>query len=108
MPEKSCCFDHKRDYSQFSTLLSQYQKDVGEDDLSTLSEILTNHDLIMDPPAGDLDSFRKRSLDNFNNRCLHHYVYNDDLLMEICRYFNCEHVYNETNELHRWFIIKKP
>lgn len=107
VPEKSFCFDHKRDYSKFSVLLSQYEKNVGEDDLSTLPEILLKHDLPMDPPAGNLESFTKRSLDNFNNRCLHHYVYNDELLMEICNYFKCEFIYNETQGLHRWFIMKK-
>jgi SAM-dependent methyltransferase len=107
VPEKSVCFDHKRNYSKFSTLLSQYEKNVGEDDLSTLPEILKNHDLSMDLPAGNFSDFTKRSLDNFNNRCLHHYVYNDELLMEICNFFNCEFIYNETNHLDRWFIMKK-
>jgi SAM-dependent methyltransferase len=108
VPEKSLCFDHKRNYSKFSTLLSKYEKNVGEDDLSTLPEILLNHDLSMDTPAGNFEEFKKRSLDNLNNRCLHHYVYNDELLMEICNYFNCEFIYNETQSLDRWFIIKKP
>jgi SAM-dependent methyltransferase len=107
VPEKSVCFDHKRNYSTFSTLLTQYEKDVGEDDLSTLPEILLNHDLSMDPPAGNFEAFTRRSLHNFNNRCLHHYVYNDELLMEICNYFNCEFVYNETQGVDRWFIMKK-
>lgn len=107
VPEKSVCFDHKRNYSKFSTLLAQYEKNVGEDDLSTLPEILMNHDLSMDPPAGDLGAFTKRSLDNFNNRCLHHYVYNDELLMEICDYFKCEFIYKQTFGLDRWFIMKK-
>jgi SAM-dependent methyltransferase len=107
VPEKSHCFDHKREYSKFSTLLSQYEKNVGEDDLSTLPEILKNHDLSMDPPAGDLGEFTERSLDNFNNRCLHHYVYNDELLLEICNYFNCKCKYYETQGLNRWFIMQK-
>jgi SAM-dependent methyltransferase len=107
VPEKSCCFDHKRNYSKFSTLLSQYEKNVGEDDLSTLPEILLNHDLSMDLPAGDLAAFTKRSLDNFNNRCLHHYVYNDELLMEICNYFKSNFIYKETQGINRWFIIQK-
>ena len=107
VPEKSKCFDHKRNYSTFSTLLSQYEKNVGEDDLSTLSEILSNHDLSMDPPAGDLPAFIERSLDNYINRCLHHYVYDDELLMKICNYFNCEFIYKETQEINRWFIMKK-
>ena len=107
VPEKSACFDHKREYSKFSRLLTQYENNVGEDDLSTLPEILMKHYLSKDPPAGDLGAFTKRSLDNFNNRCLHHYVYNDALLMENCNYFRCEFVYKETQGCNRWFIMKK-
>ena len=107
VPEKSACFDHNRDYSQFSKLLSQYNKNVGEDDLSALPEILLTHDLSMDLPAGDLEAFTKRSLDNYNNRCLHHYVYNDELLMEICNYFKSKFIYKETHGLDRWFIMQK-
>jgi SAM-dependent methyltransferase len=107
VPEKSICFDHRREYSKFSTLLSQYQKNVGEDDLSTLKEILINHDLDKDKPAGTFVEFTKRSLDNYNNRCLHHYVYNYDLLLEICNYFNCLFIFKETLDINIWFIMKK-
>ena len=61
----------------------------------------------MDQPAGNFEAFTKRSLDNFNNRCLHHYVYNDELLMEICNYFKCEFIYSKTQGLDRLFIMKK-
>ena len=107
VPEKSICFDHRREYSKFSTLLSQYQKNVGEDDLSTLKEILINHDLDKDKPAGTFVEFIKRSFDNYNNRCLHHYVYNYDLLLEICNYFNCLFIFKETCGINIWFIMKK-
>lgn len=108
VPEKSHCFDHRREYSKFSTLQKQYENNVGEDDLSTLPEILRNHDLSKDPAAGSFESFTRRSLDNLKNRCLHHYVYDDDLLNKICAFFSCEFVYAETNNINRWFIIKKP
>jgi SAM-dependent methyltransferase len=107
VPEKSACFDHKRDYSAFSTLLTQYEKDVGEDDLSTLPEILERHDLKLDLPAGNFDQFKERSLKNFENRCLHHYVYNDELLTEICDFFKCKFVYKETRGINRWFLMQK-
>ena len=108
VPEKSHCFDHKREYSKFSTLLSQYQKNVNEDDLSTLEEILELHDLSKDPGAPqDPLAFKERCLNNLYNRCLHHYVYDDDLLLEICNYFKCEYIYKITQGLDRWFILKK-
>ena len=106
VPEKSECSDHRRDYSTFSTLLSQYDNNIGEDDLSTLPEIISKHDFSMDTHAPDVEQFTKRSLDNFTNRCLHHYVYNLDLLMQICLFFNCEFIYTETIGLNIWFIMK--
>jgi SAM-dependent methyltransferase len=107
VPEKNMCFDHKRNYTEFTRLLTQYEKNVGEDDLSTLDEILANHDLSMDPPAGNLEQFRQRSLNNYYNRCLHHFVYSPGLLMQICDYFKCEFVYTQTNGLDIWFVMKK-
>lgn len=107
LPEKSCCFDHRRSVTKFSTLLTQYQKNVGEDDLSTLPEILGKHDLSMDLAAGNFEQFTRRSLDNVNNRCLHHYVYSPDLLKEICYWFMCQFIYTKTDGLNIWFIMKK-
>ena len=107
LPERTRCFDHRRSISSFATLLAQYEKDVGEDDLSTLPEILEKHDLSMDKPAGNLEQFTQRSMNNLNNRCLHHYVYSPELLKEICEYVNCEFIYTITNGLNIWFIMKK-
>jgi GR25 family glycosyltransferase involved in LPS biosynthesis/SAM-dependent methyltransferase/tetratricopeptide (TPR) repeat protein len=107
LPDKNTCFDHKREYSKISTLISQYEKDVGEDDLSTLPEILENHDLSKDPPAGNLEQFKKRSLDNYNNRCLHHYVYNEQLLNDITTYLKCKFIYTKNENGNIWYIMKK-
>jgi len=107
LPEKTCCFDHKREISSFDTLLKQYENNVGEDDLSTLPEILEKHDLSLDPGAKDFEYFKQRSYDNYNNRCLHHYVYSQELLLKICNYFNCEFVHTITYGLDIWFIMKK-
>ena len=107
LPEKSQTFDHKRSISLFSTLLKQYNNNVGEDDMSTLPEILENHDLSRDLPAGDIDQFKKRSMDNFNNRGLHHYVYNEALLKEICIYLKCKYIYSYVEGINIWFMMQK-
>ena len=75
VPNKNFCFDHKREYTTFEHLLSDFESDTPETDLTHLPEILELHDLAMNPPAGDIEHFRKRSLDNYNNRCLHHHVF---------------------------------
>ena len=108
LPEKSECFDHRRSVSSFTTIKSQYEKGVGEDDLSTLSEILEKHDLSKDLCAGTFEQFKERSLKNFENRCLHHYVYSPSLLKEMCDFVNLEFVYTVTKGLDIWFIVRKP
>jgi SAM-dependent methyltransferase len=107
LPEKSCCFDHNREVSLFSKLQKQYMDDVDEKDLSTLPEILKLHDLSMDLAAGTLEQFTARSLNNYENRCLHHYVYSPTLLQEMCDYVDCEFMFSLTDGLNIWFIMQK-
>ena len=108
LPEKTRTFDHNRNHSLLSTLKAQYDAGVGEDDLSTLNEILHLHDLKMDPPAGNIAQFRERSLKNFENRCLHHYVYSPELLKEITDFLKCKFIYTVTSGINIWFILQIP
>jgi SAM-dependent methyltransferase len=80
LPNKDSNFDHRRPATKFEHLLDDFAHDVGEDDLTHLDEILALHDLSMDPPAGDLEHFRQRSLKNFENRTLHHHVFDVQLI----------------------------
>lgn len=80
LPNKESNFDHNRPVTTFQHLLDDYNSNITEYDLTHLEEILALHDLSMDPPAGDLEEFRTRSLDNFNNRTLHHHVYDIPLI----------------------------
>jgi SAM-dependent methyltransferase len=83
LPNKESNFDHRRPTTKFEHLLEDFAHDVGEDDLTHLDEILALHDLPMDPPAGDLEHFRQRSLKNFENRTLHHHVFDVQLIEEL-------------------------
>ena len=83
LPNKAYNFDHRRAFTTFEHLLSDYEKGTPETDLSHLNEILEKHDYLMDVHAGGPEKFRARSLDNFTNRCLHHHVFDLDLLKAI-------------------------
>ncbi len=90
VPNKEFCFDHNRPVTTFSHLLDDYQHNIKEDDLTHLNEIVALHDLTMDPPAGNIDQFRARSLKNFENRALHQHVFDISTLKEIFSYFKLE------------------
>jgi SAM-dependent methyltransferase len=83
LPNKKNNFDHQRNYTAFEHILDDYEKNVDESDLTHLREILSLHDLSKDQAAGNFEQFATRSIDNFNNRCLHHHVYNEDSIRKI-------------------------
>jgi SAM-dependent methyltransferase len=90
VPDKNGTFDHKRNITSFDHLIADYNNAIEENDLSHLSEILEKHDLSMDKAAGNLESFKIRSLNNFNNRTLHHHVFDEKLLVQLFEYLNIQ------------------
>ncbi|BBX61125.1 hypothetical protein MSAS_02990 [Mycobacterium saskatchewanense] len=86
LPNKVSNFDHRRPTTKFAHLLEDFTNDIGEDDLTHLDEILALHDLQRDPPAGDLEHFRERSLRNVENRTLHHHVFDVELIKDALSY----------------------
>jgi len=77
LPNYTKTFDHRRTPTTVAHMLDDFDRNTKEDDMTHLPEILQLHDLSMDAPAGTPDGFRKRSLDNFSNRCLHHHVFDE-------------------------------
>jgi SAM-dependent methyltransferase len=90
LPYKEHTFDHNRAVTKFEHLIEDYEADIDEHDLTHLEEILSLHDLNMDIPAGTIEQFRERSLENYSNRCLHHHVFDFDLLERILNYNDVE------------------
>lgn len=83
LPNKKNNFDHQREFTSFQHVIDDYKNNVNESDMTHLREILFFHDLSKDPAAGNFQEFTARSLDNINNRCLHHHVFNEGLIRNI-------------------------
>ena len=75
LPDYRRTFDHRRNPTSIDHMLDDYSQGRDERDLTHLDEILELHDLSRDPAAGAKDQFLQRSLRNFENRCLHHHVF---------------------------------
>lgn len=108
LPKKEFTFDHKRNITKFATILDKYKRNVGEDDLSSLTEILQLHDLSKDLAAGNFAQFKSRSERNFQNRCLHHHVFDYELLLQMAVHFNLSWIDHHTlGDLNQFVILKK-
>jgi SAM-dependent methyltransferase len=86
VPNKVLTFDHRRTVTTLAHLLEDYEQQIEEDDLTHLPEILALHDLRRDPPAGDFAAFKARSERNLENRCLHHHVFDIDVVDALLRH----------------------
>jgi len=98
LPKKESSFDHRRNITTIDHMIEDYIKDVGEGDLSHLHEILRLHDLSRDPPAGNFEAFKIRCLKNKENRCLHHHVFDLNLIRQLFHYLNIEEILMSTED----------
>lgn len=107
IPHKDGTFDHRRPATTISHLIEDLDHGTKEDDLTHLPEILKLHDLDKDPEAGTLEDFRKRSENNFQNRCLHHHVFDTELVVQMLNHKNLQVLAVETILPHIIVIAKK-
>lgn len=80
LPDPSSTFDHRRPITTLAHLRDDLAHNVGEDDGTHLSEVLALHNLLRDPGAGSPENFRQRVSRNAENRCVHHHVFDLDLM----------------------------
>jgi SAM-dependent methyltransferase len=93
VPRGQDTFDHRRPVTTFEHLLQDAARGVDETDLTHVEEILELHDLARDIPGLTLDDFRGRSLKNFENRGLHHHIFDASLLRQMFDYLNIATVF---------------
>jgi SAM-dependent methyltransferase len=80
VPDKRGTFDHRRAFTPFDHIEADFIAKTPEDDLTHLDEILSLHDLALDPPAGSRHQFRERCLQNHSIRAMHHHVFSTETL----------------------------
>ena len=108
VPYKDWMFDHNRRVTPFSHLLDDYNNLTKEDDLTHLEDILKFHDYKMGSRIVDLDSFRRRSMENYHNRALHQHVFSDETIMQSFNYFDFKVIkHNLLYPYHNIFLMTK-
>jgi SAM-dependent methyltransferase len=107
LPRKESNFDHRRDITRFEHLLEDLANGTDEHDLTHLPEILERHDRSMDEASGDLEAFRQRSLLNFENRCLHHHVFDAQLIDQMFEHAGMEVLLRTTTHTDHMALARK-
>ena len=90
LPNKEGTFDHKRPVTTIDHLINDLNKKTTEDDQTHFEEVLALHDLSIDPGGLNYEDFKQRTLKNIENRCVHHHVFDLDLLEKIALVSNIQ------------------
>jgi SAM-dependent methyltransferase len=108
LPRKESNFDHRREVTPFEHLLDDLRNGTTEHDLTHLEDILRLHDYSRDPPAVDAATMRKRSASNFENRCLHHHVFDAELIKRLFDHFRLACVMQSSTATDHIGLAMKP
>jgi len=106
LPSKENNFDHRRSVTKFDHILEDFNNDIDEYDLQALDEILELHDLNRDKEAGSFEEFKKRSLNNYENRCLHHHVFDPFLVKQIAAFSGLEVIAQDVSPGNYIFLLR--
>jgi SAM-dependent methyltransferase len=78
LPDKRFTMDHKRDYTTFTHLLSDYENNTSEADTTHFDEVLLKFDA--ERHKTGIEEYKKLLLNNVANRCVHHHVFSQELV----------------------------
>jgi len=91
LPHKIGNFDHKRKDTTFEHIMSDYKKDVDENDNTHFNEFIQLFDLEKKPGKKiTLEEHIQITKNNFKNREVHHHVFNKKLIDETLNFCNFE------------------
>ncbi len=107
LPRKESNFDHARQTTTFKHIRNDFENIIHEDDLTHLSEILDQHDLKRDPHAGSYEAFKKRSLNNFENRSLHHHVFDMEVLKQLVNFIDMKFIIGYSSPTDHFIAARK-
>jgi len=108
LPDPATNFDHRRPVTAWDHLLDDERREVGEDDLSHLEEILALHDLARDPWAGGRENFERRCHDNLRLRGLHHHVFDPALIDQMTRHVGLQTLRTDRTATDFVALCRKP
>jgi SAM-dependent methyltransferase len=83
VPHRETTFDHRRPLTTIEHLVADFERGVGEDDPTHVSEFLALIDLERDPEGRSREQLAALAEDFVGNRFVHHHVFDSRLVVEL-------------------------
>ena len=106
LPHKDKTFDHNRPVTKLFHLIDDFKNNVTEHDPTHFEEIINLHDIDKDAGVSDIDELAERLKNNFDNRCAHHHVFNEQIVGDLLKYAGFEILELDTLQINIFAIVK--
>jgi len=83
VPDRRYTYDRLRPLTKFKHILNDYNSNIGEDDKTHFNEVLDLHDLTNDGTVFSYTEHKRRTLNNFKTRIVHHHTFDNKLLNDL-------------------------
>jgi SAM-dependent methyltransferase len=103
-PHMQGTFDHRRALTSLDHVIEDFEREVGEDDLTHLEETLQLHDRTRDVPV-DEQAFEQMRRDNTSTRTLHHHTFTTPSLLALLDHAGVELLLVETRFPHDIYVL---
>lgn len=90
LPSMNHTFDWKRNLTELSHIINDYENNMQENDDTHFEEIIKMHDVERDTTVSSYEEHVRRTKDNFNSRIVHHHTFNMNLLISLLEYCTFE------------------
>jgi SAM-dependent methyltransferase len=107
VPHMAGTFDHRRPLTTLRHMIDDFEREVGEDDLSHLDETLKLHDRGRDGEPGDNEAWAARRRENLTTRVVHHHTFTTASLLELLDYAGLELLAVETRFPHDIYLLAR-
>jgi SAM-dependent methyltransferase len=105
VPHMAGTFDHRRPLTPLRHMIEDFEREVGEEDLTHLDETLRLHDRNRDAELADTHTWTERRRGNAVTRVLHHHTFTTPGLLQLLDYAGVELVAVETRFPHDIYVL---
>ena len=105
VPHMAGTFDHRRSLTTLHHLIDDFERGVGEDDLTHLEETLRLHDRRRDSESSDQETWAAQRRENQTTRVLHHHTFTTPSLLTLLDHGGLELRAVETRFPHDIYVL---
>ncbi|HEX4188693.1 MAG TPA: class I SAM-dependent methyltransferase [Solirubrobacteraceae bacterium] len=105
LPHMAGTFDHRRPVTAVGHMVEDFERDVGEDDLTHLDETLRLHDRARDVPCDDDEAWAEGRRRNLSTRLIHHHTFTTSTVLALLDHIGLELAAVETRFPHDIYVL---